>query len=266
LAYEQLRRVVELESERNHLRDAVKAMSHVLTVIGHELRTPLAAIRANAELALMTSGAGPDSPISSIAGTSASLSQMLDDLLEAARQNSGAACWNWSDMDVSRVCEEAMSAIRPLVNEARVRLSSRVEPMGLRATGDQTAICRLITNLLSNARKHTQDGEIELTARCSFDGATRWLTISVRDTGCGMPPEILNRLGEPFALNRGVVGNEFVDGAGLGLSICRGIATAHGGSISVTSELRGGTTVTALLRADLVEPIVQKDAPQRIAS
>jgi signal transduction histidine kinase len=78
--------------------------------------------------------------------------------------------------------------------------------------------------------------------------------VCVSDTGAGIAPEIISRLGDAFALNRGVVGADSVKGAGLGLAICKEIAAAHGGLLEVRSEPGRGTAITVRLRADLVEP------------
>jgi len=82
--------------------------------------------------------------------------------------------------------------------------------------------------------------------------------ITVADTGAGIPPEIRDRLGEAFALNAGLVGPNHVNGTGLGLAICKGIARAHGGGLSISSEIGKGTTVVARLRADLEGPVTEQ--------
>jgi cell cycle sensor histidine kinase DivJ len=79
--------------------------------------------------------------------------------------------------------------------------------------------------------------------------------LSVRDTGCGIAPEIRGRLGEAFALNAGIVGDHHVGGTGLGLAICRGIVRAHDGSMAIESEVGQGTCVTIRVRADLPGPV-----------
>ncbi len=117
--------------------------------------------------------------------------------------------------------------------------------------GDAEAIRRLLLNLLSNARKHTKEGKIQVFARpfTTVDG--NWVELCVQDSGVGIPPERLARLGEAFALNSGVVGDNHVSGTGLGLAICKGIAAAHAGELLIDSTLGQGTTVTARLRVDL---------------
>jgi signal transduction histidine kinase len=76
----------------------------------------------------------------------------------------------------------------------------------------------------------------------------------VSDSGSGIEPDVLARLGQAFALNSGVVGSRYVGGTGLGLSICKGIVQVHGGCLTVRSEVGRGTTVTVRLRSDLDGP------------
>jgi signal transduction histidine kinase len=121
--------------------------------------------------------------------------------------------------------------------------------------GDPNAISRLILNLLSNAAKHTADGEIEVRIKLDRQpSAQRWIDISVCDTGEGIPAKIFPQLGQAFALNRGIVGTGHITGSGVGLSVCKGIVEAHGGTMSVESNLGTGTTVIVRLRADMTQP------------
>jgi signal transduction histidine kinase len=82
----------------------------------------------------------------------------------------------------------------------------------------------------------------------------RYVAVGVRDTGTGIAHAVVRRLGEAFTLNAILAGDHPVAGAGLGLAICRGIAAAHGGSISVETAPNRGTVVTVRLRADLDGP------------
>ena len=250
-------RAEHLERERENLKDAINAMEQVLGVVGHELRTPLAGMMAICEFLLSPESRGRpecETFLRSMNDEIARMSNTVDDLLEAARLNSGRARWNWSDLEIGPTCRDAMETIRPLVDEARVTLRLNVEPGVTVMRGDAGAIRRLALNLLSNARKHTIDGSIDLNICSREFGGARWTEIRISDTGAGIPAEILGRLGEAFALNSGVVGSNYVNGTGLGLAICKGIAEAHGGSIRFDSQPGKGTTVTVLLRADLDLP------------
>ncbi len=249
-----------LASERGHLRESVAAMEQVLGIVGHELRTPLAGVRAMAELLLMDQITLQDQShfLKSINQEVVRMSGTINDLLEAARLNSGRAQWNWSVVGMLETWREAADSIAPLVDPTRVSLEVIADPESLEMGGDADAIRRLAVNLLSNAAKHTDGGSIRVHASGVEEGGKTWIRIEVTDTGRGIAPEIVSRLGEAFALNAGVVGSKHVRGAGLGLSICRGIAAAHGGRLSVRSEPGAGTSIIVMLRADLDAPTRQE--------
>ncbi|MFQ5413522.1 MAG: response regulator [Phycisphaerae bacterium] len=246
-----------IESERNHLQNAVHALERVLGVVGHELRTPLASVRAMAEYLLQEQSRETEECetfLRSIHTEVLKMAATVNDTLDVARMSSGAARWNWSEVCVSDACRSALDTVRPLVDRARVRLTLDVDPPDLTMRGDAGAVRRLVMNLLSNAQKHTQEGVIFVRGAAVRQDGASWVQIQVGDTGEGMPPEITSRLGVAFALNSGAVGEDHVQGNGLGLAICRGIVAAHGGRIVVDTVRHKGTTVTAHLRRDLAEP------------
>lgn len=244
-------------NEQVSLRNAVAAMEQVLGVVGHELRTPLAGLRAMSEY-LLTDGARETEEanefLSAMNQEVIRMGDTVDELLEAARLNSGRAKWNWSQFPLRRMCEGALDSIRPLIDSSRVNVVWAVEPEDAAMCGDPASLRRLLLNLLSNSCKHTVDGHIRITIRAIADPDGDWVELQVRDTGEGIPPEILSRLGEAFALNSGFVGAYHVSGTGLGLAICKSIAMAHGGTIVVDSTVGHGTTMTVRLRADLSGP------------
>ena len=251
------RHTQSLEAERAALRKAVASMEQVLGVVAHELRTPLAGVRAISEFLLEAdnrAGAEFDEFLRGLNREIVRMAETVNNLLEAARINSGRAKWNWSAFAVADVFEVALAGMRPLVDAGRVTLSCDVSPDDLSMSGDADAVGRLILNLLSNAVKHTEAGNITVTGREKVEGRVRWLEVRVCDTGEGIEPEILERLGEAFALNAGIVGAKHVKGAGLGLAICRGIVAAHGGRMNFESTPGAGTTVTVRLRSDLRAP------------
>lgn len=252
----QRKRTQQLESEREHLTAAISAMECVLGVVGHELRTPLAGLMATCDYLLSPESAGQPEREKFLVAMSEEVVRMsntVDDLLEAARLNSGRARWTWSEFEVESICRCAMDTIQPLIDAGQVKLQLHVTPAA-KMRGDAAAVRRLLLNLLTNARKHTAHGSIQLHVSTRTHLAATWTEIVVRDTGEGIPPEILERLGEAFALNSGVVGSNHVSGTGLGLAICKGIAEAHGGSIRFESQPGNGAAVTVLLRADLQGP------------
>jgi PAS domain S-box-containing protein len=266
------KRAEEVERERAALARAVESMDQVLGVVGPELRTPLAGLRAMSEF-LLTDGAAQaqefDQFVEGIHDEVVRMSGTVHNLLEAARLNSGKARWNWSRFALAEVCGDAVGGVRREVEARRVALTLTVEPPDLCMNGDADAVRRLVLNLLSNAHKHTAAGRIEVVVSAADNDADsagsamappRAIRVVVRDTGSGIRPEVRARLGQAFALNSGMVGKAFVTGTGLGVAICKGIVVAHGGSIEIESDPGRGTEVTAILRADLARAASEEDA------
>lgn len=262
------KRAERLASERDQLREAVKAHEHVLGVVGHELRTPLAGLMIATEFLLnekMRDSPEVDVFLQSINSEIQRMSTMVNDMLEVARLNSGIAKWQWGEFALRDACAEAVSSIERLIDPARVQLKVRIDPPDITMRGDASAVRRLILNLLSNACKHTKYGRISVETRQISQDGLPFVEICVRDTGTGMTEETAARLGEAFALNSGVIGEKYVSGSGLGLAICRGIVQAHAGTIAVSSKLNSGTTCTVRLRPDLPGPHLS-DQPVAIIS
>lgn len=141
------------------------------------------------------------------------------------------------------------------MDSSRLVLSVRNVPGGVVFPGDPDAIRRLLVNLVNNAIRHTNSGQIDIDARRYNVEGQQWVQIRVRDSGSGMSDDVIARLGTAFATNKGVAGSSLSGGTGLGLAICKGIAGAHGGQITVSSEPNCGSVFTVNLRADLTEPV-----------
>jgi signal transduction histidine kinase len=252
------KRLETVEIERSSMQETVKSLEQTLGVVGHELRSPLAGLRAMTDFLMdPTARQTPEwnNFLSSLGEEVVRMSDTVDTILEAARLNSGRARWNFSTVDLEALCREVMSNARMLSNSNAVSFDWKVDPAVRFITGDYGGIRRLLINLLGNSRKYTAKGKIQvqITGHTDTD-ANRWVELRVRDTGIGIPPEILNRLGDAYALNSGVVDERCIGGTGLGLSICKGIASAHAGRLSIESRVGTGTTVTVKLRADLKAP------------
>ena len=250
-----------MEHERTALSQAVNAMEHVIGIVAHELRTPLAGLRAISELLLdhdLRQTSDFEGFLTSINQETIRMADTVNGLLEAARINSGRATWDWGDVDLNAVGQGAIATVDPLVDSSQVVLELQVTPPDARMRGDANAISRLLVNLLGNARKHTAHGHIRLRINRISDLGNQWAEISVGDSGEGISPAIAHKLGEAFALNSGVVGANHVKGTGLGLAICKAIVAAHGGTIRVHSTVDAGTTVTVRLQAALPGPAQER--------
>ena len=220
-------------------------------------RTPLTSLRLLSEYMLSDQSKAMshwEQHLTSINGEVMRLTAMVNNLLEAARLDSGVSQWNWGQVDLTTVCADVIGLLRPLIDPTRQSLSADGVPQGTTFKGDADAVRRLLVNLANNAIKHTRSGAIEIAAEQFAAPGAGMLRVTVRDNGAGMSEDVLARLGTAFALNSGVAGSSQTGGTGLGLAICKGIAAAHGGLVSVSSERGRGTTFIVTLRTDLDEP------------
>src|SRR5262249_15078442 len=192
----------------------------------HELRTPLAAIRTEAEVALGRGGLpeGQRQLLGSILEECGRLARLTDQLLALAREDAGPAKQAHQPLDLAALAAGAAETMRPLAEAGGVRL--RVESAGsVRAWGDEARLRQVFFNLIDNAVKHTPDGgEVEVSVEAQ-DGVA---VAVVRDTGEGIAAEHLPhvfdrfyRVDEARTRERG--------GTGLGLSIVQSVVAAHGG-------------------------------------
>ncbi|HEX8005597.1 MAG TPA: HAMP domain-containing sensor histidine kinase, partial [Trebonia sp.] len=210
----------------------------------HELRTPLAAIRGYAELAVrhpVTDPAGIEQALRRVEAESARMSVLVDELLLLARLDAGRPLAK-EPVDISRLAISAASDARAAAADHRWRLELPSEPVMV--LGDEDRLYQVVTNLVSNAAKHTPAGTT-VTIALAAGGEPGTVELSVTDNGPGIPPELLATLFERFV--RGDASRSHEAGStGLGLSIADAITTAHGGRIRVES-VPGKTRFTVTL-------------------
>lgn len=226
---DELKRLIE--RERRFTADA-----------SHELRTPLTVIKANTSLAL-GEGSAPGHARQSfedIDRAADTASRLVQDLLLLARSDAGQLGRDPIALPIADILSRATSAF---AHSAGAPIHVNVPDAALCVTGNEDELVRLFTNLLDNARRYTPaDGSVTVSAL--GDGPE--VRIQVSDTGSGIAPEHLPHLGERFyRVDPARTRRE--GGAGLGLSICRGIAEAHGGSLTIESTEGRGTTVSVSL-------------------
>jgi signal transduction histidine kinase len=197
----------------------------------HELRGPLAALAANAEMGLLDGGSEPAQQrrrFEAIASATAQMEILVEDLLLLARQDEGRLD-HPRPLDLCRLLEEQLDLHRDSFALRQQTLEAEIEPQ-LLVQGQATLLQRLLRNLLDNAQRYTPaGGTVSVQARRR--GAL--ITISISDTGMGLSPDQLPRVFERFWR---ASPDRSQGGAGLGLAIAHRISLAHGGSIRVTSQ------------------------------
>jgi signal transduction histidine kinase len=209
-----------LESERSATERERRLM---FTSVGHDLRTPLTALRAAIEALADGIAPDPDRYISSMARDVEALGALIDDLFLLATIESGRLDLDLRPVDLAELADEAVEALQPTAGSRRVRV--RVHAAGaVRVDGDAKAIGRVIRNLVDNAIRHAPvDSDVGV-----FVDDRPGPSVRVVDGGPGFPPEFRERVFEPFA-RPDSSRTRATGGAGLGLVIARGLVEAHGG-------------------------------------
>lgn len=224
----------------NRLEAAFQQQRQFIADAAHELRTPLAVLVAQVDLALSRSrsAAAYRQALHDIRDTATRLSHLVSDLLLLARADAGAITLERNPIDLALLITEVTTTLQPLAVARGIILATQViEPATI--LGDQTWLIHLLTNLVDNPLKHTPTGG---TVTLSLRRQELWAAIDIADTGAGIAPEDLPHIFERFY--RGTASRSHNDSAGLGLAICQWIVQAHGGTITVESTVGEGTCFT----------------------
>jgi two-component system heavy metal sensor histidine kinase CusS len=221
----------------DRLEDSFTRLSQFSADLAHELRTPVANILGEAEVAL-TRPRTPDEyreVIESSVAECQRLSGIIDNLLFLARAEAGREAIMQTSIDARAEIEKIASFYQAIADEQKIDITCAGEGQ---INADPTLFGRALSNLVENALRYTPaNGKISVSI-AKRDGQTE---ISVTDTGCGIPPEHIARVFDRFYR---VDSSRSAQGNGLGLALVKSIVDLHGGSAVVESEVGRGTTVT----------------------
>ncbi len=226
----------DLEALRTAREQAVEA-------VAHDLRVPLTSVRSFSEILLRHEDADPHVQrefLEIIRKESERLTTLIDDLLDARRIRAGADEVERTDIDLRDVIGETLRALEGLAQERGVVFEGVWDRAERIVRGEAGSLRRMVENLLSNAVNFScEGGSVEILLR---DGGRAGASLlGIRDHGPGIPVEDQEIVFERF--HRASVGPDQAPGSGLGLSICREIAAAHGASLWPESRGAGGTTM-----------------------
>ena len=225
------------------LQSAFERQSQFTADASHELRTPLSVISAHTELALSRPRSNEDyrGAIETCRRASQRMKSLIDALLLLARFDSGASPLKQGSLDLKPLLKDCAELVEPLAAERQIQIECQPDSCYVR--GDWDRLSQVVTNLLTNAiRYNVEQGHVRVTTRT--DGETAILTVT--DTGVGIATDQLSRIFDRF-YQVDKARSRAEGSSGLGLSICKTIVEAHGGTIVATSEVGVGTTLEVRL-------------------
>ncbi|WP_458317329.1 sensor histidine kinase [Mycolicibacterium brisbanense] len=235
LARYQARRTVWEQEIRDSERAAEHSRRQLVAFVSHDLRTPLAGIRAVSEA--IADGVVTDDEVRThakhIEQESIRLSEMVDDLFEMSKINAGSVQPVREQVALDEVVADVISAHRIAAGRAGVQLTAELPPQPVRVLGSDRALVRVLSNLVANAIAHTPEGGA-VTLALGADAAGAWAHVD--DTGVGIDEADLPRVFD--VAYRGSNGrvpradSSLPSGSGLGLTIAAGLVQAHGGTLS----------------------------------
>ena len=216
------------------------AKSTFLATMSHEIRTPLNGVLGMAQ-AMAADGLDPvqRERLDVVRQSGEALLAILNDILDLSKIEAGKLDLEAIEFDLGELALGAHAAFTALANKKGLSFALSFDNAAGVYLGDPTRVRQILYNLISNALKFTEHGEIRVTVSRVSDG----LALSVADTGIGMTPEVVSNLFTKFAQADASTTRKY-GGTGLGLAICRQLAEMMGGSIRAESQLGAGTTFT----------------------
>lgn len=223
--------------------DKLAALGTLSAGIAHEINNPIGIITSRVEVMMLEAEeeglpAEVRKDLEVILRHARRVAAITQGLLSFARQSSGTR----SPVNLNQVAAEIVQLARKDMSRARVEVTMKLDETMPAIVADANAIGQVLLNLLTNARSAMPEGG-EITIETNYLDATRSVRVTVRDTGSGIPPEVVPKIFDPFFTTK-------PEGTGLGLSISHGIVHDHHGTLEVRSEVGHGSTFTLTLPLD----------------
>ena len=257
------------EEARQAAEDANRSKGEFLASLSHELRTPLNAVIGFSDLIAREAEGPLGSPqyqrfAVNVRDSGQHLLELINEILDHAKAEAGSLRIEESSVDLEGTATFAVRMLTPRAERAGVTLAVSVAADVRFLRADERRLRQIILNLIANAVKYTPSGgsvtvSAGLEDAAADHGGEPALLLRVSDTGLGIPAEDMDRVLEPFARVE-TAANRRVEGTGLGLPLTKRLVELHGGTLSLTSTLGAGTTVTVRLPAVRILP-ASRDVP-----
>jgi signal transduction histidine kinase len=251
----------QLRQRALELTESGRRKDEFLAILSHELRNPLSPLIMAAEL-LRKPRLGDDErqwAQAMIERQVHTITRLVDDLLDISRISRGKLTLRKESMDLSVPVRRALEATKLLFEEHRHALAVSLPNEPIWINGDPVRLEQIVVNLLTNAAKYTEPGgRVWLSVTTQNTEAL----ITVRDTGIGIPPHMLDRIFELFTQVDSSTNRQFQWGMGVGLALVRGFVELHEGTIQAKSPGRGGGS-EFLIRLPLLQPARSMEKPSQ---
>jgi signal transduction histidine kinase/CheY-like chemotaxis protein len=257
----------ELEERAIALRRSDEVKTQFLSYVSHEFRTPVNSVMALTHLLLKRTDGElsieQEKQVVYIRKAVEGLAEMVNDLLDLAKVEAGKTEVRKSIVEVSQVLGSLRALMRPLATNDDVTLTFEESPAGLVMETDEAKLGQILRNLVSNALKFTEKGEVRI--RISSPAGSGLISFFVEDTGIGIAPEHLDVIFQEFSQIQHSIQRR-VKGTGLGLPLSRKLAELLGGTLEVSSRQGVGSTFVLTLPGKASIPAVAGDAPANLPS
>jgi signal transduction histidine kinase len=256
LGLEKSNLVADVEHARKAAEAASQAKSRFLATMSHEIRTPMNGILGMSQL-LLQPGVNDDRRIDfarTILTSGQTLLTLLNDILDFSKIEAGRIDLDESAFEPQQVIHETSLLFTEMAARKQLHLVTTCDGLSAhRYLGDSHRLRQMLSNLVSNALKFTERGQIRIEAKeIERDGQRATLEFAVTDTGIGIPADKLHLLFQPFSQADSSTTREY-GGTGLGLSIVRSLAELMGGNIGVDSKVGLGSRFWFRIHAGLVD-------------
>lgn len=247
------------EREMKNREDVAQAKSDFVAVVSHEVRTPMNGVLGMARLMLETPLTREQEDFAkTIVDSGESLLTILNGILDISKLDAGKLDLEYLPFAPEAIVINGMNIMASQTLEKNFKLSYDIAPNVPKALiGDSNRLRQILLNLLSNAIKFTHSGEVTISLFGKNISNNKFqLSLSVKDTGVGIKPEIAKNLFAPYSQGAVDIARKY-GGTGLGLSICRGLAELMGGMIELESELGRGSNFTVSLPFEVTDVVVE---------